>query len=304
MGWEGDTPETLVFSPDGQRLAITTYYYNRVLLWDLSSGTQQELVFDERGAHLLDRSGSSTRLSGIEDDTPIFAEATVKVEFSKDGRLLHIARTDEPIATLDIALGGLALPEARRAGSDTTVPFDLDRSGMVAAPGESGQFANARAAGSDDVTAPHLTLDPSGQKIASIGDNNELQLFDAASRSLRFTLDLDASGDMAFDPTGHWLAVTDSDGIRIVDTERGEFVGQFDGRGLVAFDPGGRYLAVASSGKRNSAGLVQLLLWRPSDLVDELCRRIDGTVRSDESDRALASTSGGAPRIEPKGACE
>lgn len=118
-----------------------------------------------------------------------------------------------------------------------------------------------------------LSVNRSGTTIASTGSTHEVALWDVHTGAKRT---LEHPGDVAsaaFDPTGDYLATTSGDyyfRIWYVGHGEPEVVTrvQFDGFiNDAAFSPSGRRVAYG--------GYLTLTAWKPEDLLEAICRRVD-----------------------------
>lgn len=118
-----------------------------------------------------------------------------------------------------------------------------------------------------------LSVNRSGTTIASTGSTHEVALWDARTGAKRTLVHPGDVPSAAFDPTGDYLATTSSDfyfRIWYIGQGEPEVVTrvQFDEfLNETAFSPSGRRVAYG--------GYLTLSAWKPEDLLEAICRRVD-----------------------------
>jgi WD40 repeat protein len=138
-----------------------------------------------------------------------------------------------------------------------------------------------------------LALSPDGRRIAGVIGGQRVDVFDTADyrliARLRHSDDVRA---LAFDPEGKQLATYSSAGIIVWDIGNGKevvrFVSSQDVEGLLAFrtdaDGRSRLITVRTSPPfdGDNATHVNALLWRPEDMIEEVCERLTTRLTKEE----------------------
>jgi len=256
---------TVAFSPDGEVVAsggiasVNPFAFGRVDLWDADDGTQlahrethtfligatNEVMFSPDGATLASANGTvyCAPNGGCSPDRPGLFTWTVPA-------LDPLAGRDDlsPAAAVAFAPDGAAL----------AVAYFYDNDGVVRTHDPT-TLATVRQLPGHQYTAADVAYAPDGTLLASVGDDGQLRLWDAATGAPVRVLEHGSyleGGDpisVAFSPDGQYVA-TSGDGYnlraRVWRVAGGALVHDLDagitptsyGSAVVAFTPNGNYL--------------------------------------------------------------
>ena len=219
------------FSGDGRRVA-TTDANQFVYLWDVETGQRLRTIAVGPDGHLqavaLDEDGSHVAVGCYFGPTKVFDSRTGAL-------ILSIETPGDRASDLWFLEGGAAL-FVGSFGGDLSV-WNIAEGNM-----------RWRARGDRSAVFASVVSDD-GALAASVGAEGELWLLETKDASLRFSVGIEHTGNVAvaFQPGGQMVAVAGRDGIiTLFDTRRGDKVRSLRGHeraiGGLAFDPDGRGL--------------------------------------------------------------
>lgn len=246
---DGMPPELLVFSPDSRTLACAARLYNRVTLWDVTSGRKLHqldgagvtwsLAFSPDGQRLASGGRGMISVWDVRSGrrssyTPAGGGFFGAIAYSPRGDLLAVAQSGQPdFRTRLVLLDGKTGQELRRAeASEAIDSLTFLRDGKtVAAGGNDGvirlwdtdRVAQISVTGAILSAVASVALSPTGDLVYAAtrrtmqGTADDVALND--TRTGKEVARLRGSGPMALSPDGHILAFWgDEDGVMIWDT--------------------------------------------------------------------------------------
>ncbi|KAK4656838.1 HNWD NOD-like receptor pc14 [Podospora pseudocomata] len=272
----GGWVQSVVFSPDGQRVASGSHD-NTIKIWDTASGvcTQtleghgrwvQSVAFSPDGRRVA--SGSDDNTIKIWDTASGVCTQTLEghggrvqsVVFSPDGQRVASGSHDNTIKIWDTASGVCTQTLEGHGGWVRSVAFSPD--GQRVASGSDDNTIKIWDTASGVCTqtleghggrVESVAFSPDGQCVASGSSDNTIKIWDAASGVCTQTLE--GHGDwvesVAFSPDGQRVASGSSDNtIKIWDTASGTCTQTLEGHGgwvhSVVFSPDGQRVASGS----------------------------------------------------------
>ena len=275
----GDSPTARVWTvPDGQeiaRLQVSSSSLHSVAL----DGNGEKLLLDNDSVWQVrsrkklynlathgsgDPSATKTSLSGDwKIGTAVVAPNTVIVYNTLDGQETARKTFSAPIRTLGITLDGCCVAIATTEGKVILWKYMMKEEREVEV---SAKVSN-------------LVFDGTGSLLAVVAGEqaNMVQIFrlgEEWSTALLIHQETEIK-DVAFDPTGHYLATAGDDRTaRIWNLDNGAIAAQFVHDAdvdSIAFSPDGKYVL---SGGGRSDRTARLWLWRPNDLIGAVCSRL------------------------------
>jgi len=267
---------SVVFSPDGQRLA-STGDDGTVKVWDATIGQETltlrghtkevyGVAFSPDGQRLASASKDGTvkvwdATTGQETLTLEGHSRLVSgVAFSPDGQRLASASDDGTVKLWDAASGQEALTLKGHTGSVYSVVFSPDGKRLASAgldetarvwDATTGQETLTFKGHSDLVYS--VVFSPEGKRLASASFDKTVKVWDATTgqETLTFKGHTDFVSSVAFSPNGERLASAGADQtVRVWDATSGQETLTFKGHTLpitsVAFSPNGKQLVSAS----------------------------------------------------------
>lgn len=266
----GDTWGDIAFSPDGQRLALTTS--EDVELWDLASTRKLlTLIGNTTFVSALTFSPDGTRLASVGDDNVVRVWALpMSLDFG-------LATTLE-VLTLEGRHEVVYSPDGSRlaAASESGVVNVWDSLSGTLLFNLTGYSSSARG----------IAFSPDGSLIATSSHDHATHIWDAGPGAELFTLNTPAVGEFGFSPDGTRLATGGGfSEFSIWDITTGgrllsvDFEG--DGATSVTFSPDGSQIAasgdVAARIFDANSGQLLVTLVGHTSLIDELKFSPDGT---------------------------
>lgn len=237
---ESSSLSTLAFSPDGKRLAVSSYD-NTAKIWDLDS-------------------------LKVRVNTEI---VSLSLDFSPDGKRLAIASFDGTAKIWDLDSGKVVLTLEGHAGQLRSVSFSPDGKRLATSANDNmakiwdlgtsnalGQISKA-ALTFEEYNFGNMTVDfsPDGKRLAT-NSSDTTKIRDLTSGKVIFSLVNNSYSGIAFplfSPDGKWLAIGSQNGAKIWDLETGKLIFTLQGDNplndyviSLAFSPDGKWLATGS----------------------------------------------------------
>ena len=232
-----DGINSVAFSPDGQRLASSSYD-KTVKVWFFSQPREP-----------LTLKGHTDRVLGV--------------AFSPDGQRLASASYDTTVNVWDAVTGQEPLTLKGHTGYFTSVAFSPDGKRLASSSSDKTVKVWDAATGQESLTLTGHTsrinsvaFSPDGQRLASASYDSTVKVWDATTgqESLTFEGHTDGINSVAFSPDGQRLAsASDDKTVKVWDAVTGQetltLKGHTDEVVSVAFSPDGQRLASASNDK-------------------------------------------------------
>jgi WD40 repeat protein len=233
-----DWLRTAVFGPGG-RDVLTTSDDGTARVWDQEGRAQAVLEADEPVAFavfhpLSDRviigaSGGSIRMWDLErgrrPEVLRLPSPVAALSFSRDGRLLAIATTEDAVMICPMEGRGAPRTLGRHGKQVTSIEFSPDGSEVLTASKDgtvrlwptSGDGGSRLFHPHEEGEVTQATFVARGESIATAGDDGTVRLLHATGRpATRVLVDFRGSPDRAkFSPTGDWILVHDIYGTSV-----------------------------------------------------------------------------------------